>query len=132
MIKILAKVLIALIAALHVYICWFEMFAWTTRGPVVFSSMPVELFEPTTVRAANQGIYNLFLALGLFWSLLIKDRIWWRRVATCFLLFVAIAGIVGAATAAVKILAVQTIPATIALFLVHFSKETHNGHAYTN
>jgi len=131
-INVLAKILIGLIAVLHVYICWFEIFAWTTRGPEVFSSMPVELFEPTTALAANQGIYNLFLALGLFWSLLIKDKIWWRRVAICFLLFVAIAGISGAATAAIKILAIQTITATVAILLVHFGKEKDHAHLYAN
>lgn len=116
-----AKILIALIALLHVYICWFEMFAWTSRGPRVFSDFPVELFEPTIALAANQGIYNLFLAVGLFWSLLIKDKIWWRRIALCFLLFVATAGVVGAVTASPKIILVQTVPALIAIALLYFS-----------
>ncbi len=121
--KILAKILIGIIAVLHIYICWFEMFAWTTRGPVVFSTMPPELFEPTTAMAANQGIYNLFLALGLIWSLLITDKSWWKRVALCFLMFVAIAGIVGAVTVSTRILMVQTVPAVIAILLVYFSRE---------
>lgn len=119
---IFAKVLIGLIAVFHIYICWFEMFAWTTRGPVVFSSMPIELFEPTIAMAANQGIYNLFLALGLIWSLVIKERIWSSRVALCFLLFVAIAGIVGALTVTIKILFLQTIPAMLAIALIVFNR----------
>lgn len=118
--NISAKILIGMIALLHVYICWFEMFAWTTRGPVVFNTMPLELFEPTKAMAANQGIYNLFLAVGLIWSLVIKDEIWWRRIALCFLTFVAIAGIVGAITVTVKILIVQTVPAVITILLVYF------------
>ena len=67
----LAKILIAIIAALHLYIAWFEIFAWTTRGPAIFSSLPADLFSPTTAMAANQGLYNAFLAVGLIWSLLI-------------------------------------------------------------
>ena len=119
----LAKVLIGLIALLHLYFGWFEIFAWTTRGPVIFSSMPAELFEQTTAMAANQGIYNVFLAIGLIWSLVIKDATWWSRVALCFLLFVAAAGIFGALTVAVKILFVQTIPAVIAIGLLVFTRK---------
>jgi len=113
--RISALILIAIIAALHFYIAWFEIFAWTTRGPQVFSSFPVELFEPTKVLAANQGLYNSFLAIGLTWSLFIRDPQWRFKVAACFLLFVAAAGIFGAATASQKILFVQTVPAVIAL-----------------
>lgn len=108
-------ILIALIAILHIYILWMEMFAWTTRGPKVFASFPKDLFEPTKTMAANQGLYNGFLAAGLIWSLLIGDPIWAKNVATCFLLFVAIAGIYGAITASRKIIYVQTIPAILAL-----------------
>ncbi len=111
----IGNILIGLIAALHLYIAWFEMFAWTTRGPKVFTSFPPELFEPTVVLAANQGLYNSFLAAGLIWSLLIKDKKWRFNVALCFLSFVAVAGIFGAATASPRILIVQTVPAVIAI-----------------
>ena len=111
----LALVLIFVIAALHLYIAWFEMFAWVTRGPKVFTSLPADLFEPTKVLAANQGLYNAFLAAGLIWSLLIKDKTWATNVATCFLIFVATAGMFGAYTASPKILLVQTVPAAVAL-----------------
>ena len=114
----LALVLIFVIAALHLYIAWFEMFAWVTRGPKVFTSLPADLFEPTKVLAANQGLYNAFLAAGLIWSLLIKDKIWATNVATCFLIFVATAGMFGAYTASPKILLVQTVPAAVALILL--------------
>ena len=120
--KILASIGIGLIAALHLYIAWFEMFAWTTRGPAVFSAFPADLFEPTTAMAANQGLYNSFLAAGLIWSLFIKDREWHRRVATCFLLFVAIAGLFGATTVSPRIVLVQTVPAVIALVLVWLNR----------
>jgi len=110
-----AKVLISLIAALHLYIAWFEIFAWTTRGPVVSSTFPADLFEPTITLAANQGIYNAFLAAGLIWSLFIRDARWHANVATCFLLFVFVAGVFGAVTISPRIAVVQSVPALIAL-----------------
>lgn len=117
-----AAVIIAVIAALHLYIAWFEIFAWTTRGPVVFSSFPPDLFAQTTSMAANQGIYNAFLAAGLIWSLLIRDAHWRINVGVCFLLFVAVAGIFGAFTISTKIMVVQTLPAMIGLVLLVLAK----------
>ncbi|MEM7546793.1 MAG: DUF1304 domain-containing protein [Pseudomonadota bacterium] len=122
-----ALALIAIIAGLHLYIAWFEIFAWTTKGPEIFTSLAPELFEPTTAIAANQGTYNAFLAAGLIWSLLISDELWRARVATCFLVFVAVAGIVGAATVSTTILFVQTVPAILALFCVHFAQRRAQG-----
>ncbi|MEP0521470.1 MAG: DUF1304 domain-containing protein [Hyphomicrobiales bacterium] len=116
----ITTVLIAAIAALHAYIAWFEIFAWETRGPKVFASFPPELFSQTTDMAANQGLYNGFLVAGLVWALFIKDTKWKQNVATCFLLFVAVAGVFGAFTVSASILYVQTVPAIIALGLVHF------------
>jgi len=118
-----ALLLVAIIAALHFYIAWFEIFAWTTRGPKVFTDFPIALFDQTTQMAANQGIYNAFLAVGLLWSLFIKDHKWQVNVAVCFLLFVAAAGIFGAATVTIKTLVIQTIPAVIALVLLLASRE---------
>ncbi|MEP2103920.1 DUF1304 domain-containing protein [Parasphingorhabdus sp.] len=111
--------MVGLIAALHLYIAWFEIFAWTTRGPQVFSTFPVDLFEPTKSMAANQGLYNAFLAIGLLWSLFIRNAEWRFKVATCFLLFVAAAGIFGAVTVSQRIMFVQTVPAIIALIFVY-------------
>ncbi len=116
--SILAMILVALIAALHVYIAWFEMFAWESRGPKVFSSFPADLFKPTKAMAANQGLYNGFLAAGLLWSLFIGDAAWQQSVAVFFLLCVAIAGAYGAATVSKRIMYVQTVPAVLALFLI--------------
>lgn len=121
----LASIFIAAIAALHLYIAWFEIFAWETRGPQVFATLPADLFEPTTAMAANQGLYNAFLAAGLLWSLFIKDQKWRVNVATCFLLFVAVAGIFGALTVAMNILVVQTVPAAIALVLLHLANRNN-------
>lgn len=119
--RTIGLILIALIAVLHVYIAWFEIFAWESRGPAVFKSFPPDLFSQTIKMAANQGLYNAFLAAGLFWSLFIKDRAWQRNVAICFLLFVAIAGVFGAVTVAPRILLVQTVPAVLALVLLFLS-----------
>lgn len=117
-----AAVIIAVIAALHLYIAWFEIFAWTTRGPAVFSSFPPELFEQTTSMAANQGLYNAFLAAGLIWSLLIRDPRWRINVGICFLLFVAVAGAFGAFTISSRIMAVQTLPAAVGLLFLVLAK----------
>lgn len=115
---IAAKIVIAFIAFLHLYILWLEMFAWTTRGPKVFRSLKRELFEPTKALAANQGLYNGFLSAGLIWSLIIKDVLWQDNVALFFLGCVAVAGIYGALTAERKILYIQTVPALLGIVLV--------------
>lgn len=122
--RTIALIFVAAIAALHFYIAWFEIFSWTVRGPKVFSEFPKEIFEQTIQMAANQGIYNAFLAIGLVWSLLIKDRGWQANVAICFLMFVAIAGVFGAATVTTKTLVIQTFPALIALALLLRSRNS--------
>lgn len=112
---LLAKILIGLIAFIHTYILWFEMFAWTSKGPNIFSSFPKELFPQTIVLAANQGLYNGFLAAGLIWTFFITDSKWQTNVAIFFLSCVTVAGIYGAFTVDTKIFFVQTLPALIAL-----------------
>lgn len=116
--QLAAQILIGIIAILHLYILWLEMFAWTTKAPKVFKTIPKELFPQTKALAANQGLYNGFLAAGLIWSLCINDSQWKIYVAIFFLCCVIIAGIYGAATASKKILYVQSIPALIALILL--------------
>lgn len=96
--KLLSRGLIALVAIFHLYVGWFEIFAWTEVGPDVFSSFDPDLFPETVELAANQGVYNLFLAAGLIWSLFISDDVWRFRVAMCFLVFVAVAGITASIT----------------------------------
>ncbi|MBL7795049.1 MAG: DUF1304 domain-containing protein [Saprospiraceae bacterium] len=121
--QVISQVLIALVALEHLYILWLEMFAWETRGKKVFrGALRDELFAPTKVLAANQGLYNGFLAAGLIWSLLIADPVWSRNVAVFFLGCVAVAGMYGALTASRKIFFVQALPALLALavlFLAH-------------
>ncbi|SFI42552.1 DUF1304 domain-containing protein [Jannaschia pohangensis] len=115
---LIASILVGLIALLHLYICWFEMFAWERRGPKVFPAFDRDLFARTVSMAGNQGLYNGFLAAGLIWSLLIGDPAWAARVATFFLICVAVAGLYGAVTASRRILFVQTVPAGLALLAV--------------
>jgi len=114
--------LVAAIAALHFYIAWFEVFAWTSRGPKVFDTFPPDLFEQTIQLAANQGVYNAFLAIGLTWSLIIKDPHWQFKIAACFLTFVAIAGVAAAATIELSTGLPQLVPAVAALALLFASR----------
>lgn len=120
--SMIAKGLIALIAMLHLYIMWFEMFAWESRGPRVFAEFPPDLFAQTTVMAGNQGLYNGFLAAGLIWSLVIRDTDWARHVATFFVVCVGVAGLYGAVTTSVQILYVQTVPALLALAAIYIPR----------
>lgn len=120
--KLLAQILIALVAVEHLYILWLEMFAWTTAGRRAFRSLRSDLFEPTKALAANQGLYNGFLAAGLFWSLFITDPIWSRNVALFFLACVIVAGIYGAFSAQKSIFYIQALPAIIALIILLLPK----------
>jgi len=121
--KLISEILISLVALLHIYILWLEMFAWTTRGKKTFKSIPADLFEKTKALAANQGLYNGFLAAGLVWSLLIQDANWSANVAYFFLSCVMVAGIYGAVTAQRSILFVQTIPAAITLIFTILAQQ---------
>jgi putative membrane protein len=117
--SILAQVMIGIVATEHIFILWLEMFAWETRGKKVFrGSMPPELFRPTKVLAANQGLYNGFLAAGLIWTFFISDPQWQSNVALFFLSCVAIAGIYGALTASRRIFFVQALPALAAIVAI--------------
>lgn len=117
-----AKIITGLVALIHLYILWLEMFAWETKGKEAFKgSLAPELFKPTKTLAANQGLYNGFLAAGLIWSFFISDPLWQNYVALFFLGCVAVAGIYGAITASKKILFIQTIPAALGMAAVLLS-----------
>lgn len=116
----LSTILVALIALEHLYIMYIEMFAWETKGKETFKgSLAPELFKPTKVLAANQGLYNGFLAAGLIWSLFVEDHHWRFHVAIFFLTCIIVAGLYGAATASKKIFFVQALPAIVTLVLLH-------------
>lgn len=108
-----ATILIALIAALHIYILVLEMFLWEKpAGLRAFRNTP-EKAKATRVLAANQGLYNGFLAAGLAWGLWLGAE--GSAIKFFFLACIAVAGIFGAITAAKKILYIQTLPALLAI-----------------
>jgi len=113
-----ANVVVALVALIHAYILVLEMFFWDKpQGMKAFGTTP-EFAAATKVLAANQGLYNGFLAAGLGWGIWLGEA--GDPIKTFFLLCVAVAGLYGAATASRKILFVQTMPAAIALLAVWF------------
>ncbi|PKP43867.1 MAG: DUF1304 domain-containing protein [Bacteroidetes bacterium HGW-Bacteroidetes-13] len=113
--EITTKIVIGLVAFEHLYFLWLEMFAWETAGRRTFKSLPAELFEPTKVLAANQGLYNGFLAAGLIWTFFISDEKWRMNIAVFFLSCVAVAGVYGAFTVSKKIFFIQAMPALLAI-----------------
>jgi putative membrane protein len=109
----ISAILTALVALLHVYIFVLEMFLWDKpQGMKAFGSTP-EFAKATKVLAANQGLYNGFLAAGLFWGIWLGEAGY--QIKAFFLLCVIVAGLYGAATASRKILFVQALPAALAL-----------------
>jgi putative membrane protein len=115
----IAKVLVAAVALLHLYFLVLEMFLWTSpAGRRAFGTTP-EFAEQSKTLAANQGLYNGFLAAGLGWGLWLGSA--GRQVVTFFLLCVIVAGVYGAITVSRKILFVQAVPAAVALALVALS-----------
>ena len=111
--RMLAIVLVAFVALLHVYFLILEMFLWTKPAGLRAFGLTPEQAEQSRVLAMNQGLYNGFLAAGLFWGLSLGDA--GRHVVVFFLLCVIAAGVFGAATARRKILFVQALPGVIAL-----------------
>ncbi len=112
---LLANVVTGLVALIHVYILVLEMFLWTKpAGRKAFGLAP-DFAQATRVLAANQGLYNGFLAAGLIWGLLLGAA--GLPVKLFFLACVLVAGLFGAATASRKILYVQALPALIGLVL---------------
>jgi putative membrane protein len=113
----LAAVLTALVALIHGYIVVLEMVLWTTpRGRAAFGTTAAQA-EETKVLAANQGLYNGFLAAGLVWSLVGPEHLRFG-FGVFFLLCVVVAGLYGAATVSRRILLVQSLPAALALAAV--------------
>jgi putative membrane protein len=115
-VSVAANIAIALIALLHVYFLVLEMFLWDKPlGMRTFRLTP-EFAKATKALAANQGLYNGFLAAGLAWGLVLGTA--GDPIKIFFLSCVIVAGAVGAATVNVRILWVQALPAAIALALV--------------
>ena len=113
---LIANTLVALLALLHVYILVLEMFLWDKpRGLKAFNQTPASAAQ-TKVLAANQGLYNGFLAAGLFWGLSLGQA--GLSIKIFFTLCVLVAGVYGAATASRKILFVQAMPAALTLIFL--------------
>ncbi len=109
--------IVAFIAVMHIYFLILEMFFWTKPlGMKIFSNKP-EFAESTRVLAANQGLYNGFLAAGLIWSLVAPQEMG-QSLALFFLVCVFIAGTYGGYSANKKIFFIQGLPALIGLFLI--------------
>jgi len=119
--SLIATLLVALIALLHIYILVLEMFLWTTpRAARAFNLKP-DFAAQTKTLAANQGLYNGFLAAGLTWGLVYPLPGFAWQIQMFFLACVAIAGIFGAVTVGRKILFIQTVPAVIAMLALMFA-----------
>ena len=118
--SIVAKILIGLVALEHIYFLVLEMFLWTAPRTRAAFGMSEQMAEATKVLAANQGLYNGFLAAGLIWGLSLGAAGF--SIKVFFLLCVVIAGIFGAATANRRILWVQAVPGAVALALVLLSR----------
>lgn len=116
--RLAATIFIVLVAGLHLYFLVLEMFLWRTPfGRRTFGTT-AEAAESSAVLAANQGLYNGFLAAGLLWALIWYGVADGRPILTFFLACVVVAGIYGAVTVSRRILLVQALPAAIAAALL--------------
>ena len=114
----IANVLVALVALLHVYFLILEMFLWTKPLGLKTFRQSLEKATDSAVLAANQGLYNGFLAAGLVWGLFELVPAFAFQIKMFFLICVIIAGVYGAVTVSRRILLVQALPAAIALILL--------------
>lgn len=109
----LATLLIFLVAAIHIWILVLEMFLWDSKTGRKAFNLSADFARQTRVLAANQGLYNGFLAAGLLWGLWLGEN--GMPFKLFFLICVLVAGVFGAATASRKILYIQALPALAAL-----------------
>ena len=114
-----ADIVVGLVALLHIYFLVLEMFLWDKPTGLRAFGQTLEAAKASKVLAANQGLYNGFLAAGLAWGLSLGSA--GTSVKVFFLCCVLVAGLYGAVTASRKILFVQAIPAAVGLVLVLLS-----------
>jgi putative membrane protein len=119
---VLAAVTVVIVAALHMYFLVLEMFLWSKPLGLRTFRMTKDVADSSAVLAANQGLYNGFLAAGLLWGLVGYGATAGRPILTFFLLCVIVAGIYGAATVSRRIFFVQAVPAIVALLLVWLAR----------
>lgn len=112
---IVSAILVAIVALMHLFFLYLEMFAWTQpRGLKAFGNTP-EKAELTKVLAANQGLYNGFLAAGLIWSLIASNPLFAFDLKMFFLGCVIVAALYGGYSVSRRILMIQGVPALVAL-----------------
>ncbi|EKS33274.1 hypothetical protein HMPREF9696_03315 [Afipia clevelandensis ATCC 49720] len=116
--SLIANILVALVAALHIYFLVLEMFLWTKPKGLATFGNTIEKAQASAVLAANQGLYNGFLAAGLIWGLLHPNPVFGFQIKVFFLLCVIVAGLYGGYSVSKKIVLVQALPAALALILL--------------
>jgi putative membrane protein len=117
---ILSNLALAIVASLHIGFLVLEMFLWTKPVGKKIFGLPEEFMKSSAALAANQGLYNGFLAAGLLWGLYLGPEGF--AVKMFFLGCVIVAGLFGAATAKRSILWTQALPGAIAIILVYFTR----------
>jgi len=120
----LSKFLVVLVALEHVYIMILEMFFWTSPKTLKVFGFTQELAEQTTAMAANQGLYNGFLAVGLLWGLLKSNKDFAFQIQMFFLVCIIVAAIYGSITVKVSIIFMQGLPAILALVALLLAKRS--------
>jgi putative membrane protein len=114
----IANVLVAVVAALHLYFLTLEMFLWTKPIGLKTFGNTLAKAQETAVLAANQGLYNGFLAAGLVWGLLHPTAAFGFQIKVFFLACVIVAGLYGGYSVSKRIIMVQALPAAVALLLL--------------
>jgi putative membrane protein len=121
--EIAIRILVGLVAFLHVYFLVLEMFLWDKPFGIKTFGRTKEEQEQTKVLAGNQGLYNGFMAAGLVWTFFLHDTRFIYLIESFFLGCIVIAGLYGGATASKKIYYVQALPAFIALLCVQLGPQ---------
>lgn len=116
--KTSGDILIGFVALLHIYFLILEMFLWTTKKGLKVFGQSLEQAKASAKLAANQGLYNGFLAAGLIWGLCESEPGFSKSIKIFFLACISVAGVYGAWTVNRKILYIQALPALLALGLV--------------
>ena len=116
-VEIAANVVVGIVALLHIYFLVLEMFLWTTPTGRRTFGLDADFADKSKVLAANQGLYNGFLAAGLIWGLIAGGSVGFQA-KVFFLVCVVVAGVYGALTVNRRILYVQAVPAALGLLLV--------------
>jgi putative membrane protein len=121
--QILSKILVVIVALLHTWFLILEMFLWQHSLGLKTFGNTAEMASQTAVLAANQGLYNGFLAVGLIFGMFHSDKKTSKSMVLFFLICIIVAGVYGSITAKPSILYIQALPAALALLAVWFSEE---------